>query len=171
NPDPTFAVDVKDWKPGETRVVGNDAISIPAPLAKLPKGTYSVFAVMDFDRGDRHFSTAEGNGYSAGQRLELDPDSTGPVKLTIDQIYHAPKFQETERVKLVEIESKLLTQFHGRPTKMRATVTLPASFTTEPQKRYPVVYSIPGFGGSVSNRGGNTNVGGVEMLAVGLDPS
>src|SRR5947208_2503105 len=62
-PEPIFARDVKGWRPGEELVIGPGALAFPEPLAKLPKGTYTVQAVMDFDRGERHFSTAPGNGY------------------------------------------------------------------------------------------------------------
>src|SRR5947209_2486504 len=49
-PEPFFAVDVKDWKPGETRTVGADALACPEPLAKLARGSWTVYAVMDLDR-------------------------------------------------------------------------------------------------------------------------
>ncbi|HZT79322.1 MAG TPA: alpha/beta hydrolase-fold protein [Gemmataceae bacterium] len=174
-PEPFFAIDLKGWKPGETAVVGAAALACPAPLPKLPKGTYSVHAVMDFDRGDRHFSTADGNGHSKPVRLELDPDATGPVRLTIDQVYRRRPFPEGDRVKLVEIESTLLSVFHGRPVTMRAAVALPKSYGKEPARRYPVVYEIPGFGGSHAGAIGaaaanRTDVAGVEMLWVVLDP-
>lgn len=174
-PDPVFAQDVKDWKPGETLRLGADALAFPEPLAKLARGTYTLHAVMDFDRGARHFTSADGNGYSKGQRRELDPTSSGPVRLRIDQVYREPPFKETDRVKLVDMESKLLTKFHGRPTRLRAGVVLPKSFTAEPKRRYPVLYEIPGFGGNhrgaLAAVGRNpTDVAGVEMLYVVLDP-
>jgi hypothetical protein len=98
------------------------------------------------------------------------------VALTIDQVYHERPFQETGQVKLVEIESRLLTAFHGRPTRLRAGVVLPASFQDHPEKRYPVVYEVPGFGGNhfmAFGRAGQkiTDVAGVEMLWVVLDPA
>src|SRR5438132_1010564 len=62
NPEPVFARDVTGWKPGEPLTVGRDALAYPTPLEKLRRGSYSVFAVMDFDRGGRNFATAEGNG-------------------------------------------------------------------------------------------------------------
>src|SRR5262249_20603335 len=93
-----------------------------------------------------------------------------------DQVYHEPPFKETERVKLVEVESRLLTAFHGRPTRLRAGVVLPASFHDHPDKRYPVVYEVPWFSGNhfwAFGRAGlkATDVGGVEMLWVVLDPA
>ncbi|HEY7309126.1 MAG TPA: alpha/beta hydrolase-fold protein [Gemmataceae bacterium] len=174
-PEPFFAKDVKNWQPDRPLVLGGDALGFPLAMAKVPKGTYSIQAVMDFDRGARPFSTAAGNAHSKTIRRELDGATSGPVELKIDQVYKAKPFAETERVKLVDIESKLLTAFHGRSTHLRAGVVLPRSFATEPQRRYPVVYEIPGFSGNhfgahaVAARDG-TNVAGVEMIYVVLDP-
>jgi hypothetical protein len=174
--DPFFAKDVKDWQPGQPLVLDAKALSFPVTMDKVPKVIYSIQAVMDFDRGERSFSTAEGNGYSRTLRRELDGAASGPVELRIDQVYKAKPFVETDRVKLVDIESKLLTAFHGRPTHLRAGVVLPRSFATQPQRRYPVVYEIPGFSGThfgahAAAERDATNVAGVEMIYVILDPS
>ncbi len=173
-PEPIFARDVKDWKPGEELVIDRSALAFPDPLAKLAKATWSVQAVMDFDRGERNFSTAAGNGYSKAVRKELDAATSGPVALAIDQAAAPRPFKETDRVKLAEIDNKLLSDFDGRPVKLRAGVVLPKSFAAEPKKRYPVVYEIPGFGGThagAARRLDSTDVAGVEMLWVVLDPS
>jgi pimeloyl-ACP methyl ester carboxylesterase len=173
--DPFFAKDVKDWQPGQALVLDGKARGFPVTMDKVPKATYSIQAVMDFDRGARGFSTAEGNGYSRTLRRDLD-GAAGPMELRIDQVYKARPFPQTERVKLVDIESKLLTAFHGRPTRLRAGVVLPRSFAAQPHKRYPVVYEIPGFSGThfgafdAAKRDAD-NVAGVEMLYVVLDPS
>ncbi len=174
--DPFFAKDVKDWQPGQPLVLDGKSLSFPVTMDKVPRATYSMQAVMDFDRGERSFSTAEGNGYSRTLRRELDGAASGPVELRIDQVYKAKPFVETDRVKLVDIESKLLTAFHGRPTHLRAGVVLPRSFATQPQRRYPVVYEIPGFSGThfgahAAAERDATNVAGVEMIYVILDPS
>jgi hypothetical protein len=175
-PQPMLARDVRDWKPDEKLVVGADALAFPQSLAKLEKGSYWVLAVMDLDRGYRSFGAAPGNVYSEPREIELDAASTGPVKLVLDQVVKERPIAETDGVKLVELESKLLSNFHGRPTKMRAAVILPKSFDENPQKRYPVIYEIQGFGGD--HRGAfflaerkPTEVAGVEMLYVVLDPS
>jgi pimeloyl-ACP methyl ester carboxylesterase len=175
-PEPFFAVDVKAWKPGDVLTISADALACPAPLSKLAPGAYFVQAVMDFDHGARSFGAADGNGYSRALRADLDPNGSGSVALTIDQLYHALAFTETDRVKLIDIESKLLTAFYGQPTHMRAAVVLPASFNKDANTSYPVIYSIPGFGGThfgaFDAAGRNaTNVDGVEFLYVVLDPS
>lgn len=175
-PEPVFARDVKDWKPGDSLVIGADALSHPIKLADLPKDTYSIHAVMDRDNGERHFSTADGNIYSAPLRRELDAKESGPVELVLDKVYQSKAFPEADNVKLVDVESKLLSDFHRRPVHMRAGVILPKSYATATDKRYPVLYVIPGFGGTHLGAVGAaarnpTDIGGVEFLYVVLDPS
>jgi hypothetical protein len=176
HPEPFFAVDVKAWKPGDVLVVGADALACPTPMERLTPGKYYAQAVMDFDRGARSYAAADGNGYSKPLRADLDPADGGAVDLTINQVYHARAFHETDRVKLVDIPSKLLTEFYGQPTRMRAGVVLPASFASHPDKHYPVIYDIPGFGGShfgafAAAERDATDVAGVEALYVVLDPN
>jgi S-formylglutathione hydrolase FrmB len=173
NPAPMFAKDVQGWKPGEPLALGGEALGFPTPLRKLAPGTYYVQAVMDFGRG-MSSSAAEGNGYSAAARLDLDPARSSQISLTIEKVYHERPFPESDRVKLVDISSKLLTEFHGRPVRLRAGVALPASFASNPERRYPVVYEIPGFGGDhfgARGRVRSTDVAGVDMLWVVLDPA
>jgi hypothetical protein len=172
-PEPMFAVDVKGWKPGEPLAVTDKALGHPMKLSALPAAEYDVQAVMDFNRGGQGYSASEGNAYGKAIRLKLDPKTSGPVKLTVDRVYHEKPFKESERVKLAEVESKLLSKFHGRPVHLRAGVILPKSFADNPDRRYPVVYEIPGFGGNhffahqMTNR---TDVDGTEFLYVVLDP-
>jgi S-formylglutathione hydrolase FrmB len=175
-PEPIFARDVKDWKPGEPLVIGADAIAFPQKLAELPKTTYSISAVMDLDRGSRHFTTAEGNIYSAAVRRELDPKTTGSVELVLNKTFHERPFNENDRVKLVDIESKLLSEFHKGPVRLRAGVVLPKTYAANPDKKYPIVYEIPGFGGNhfgafLAATRDATDVAGVDVLHVTLDPA
>lgn len=176
NTEPFFAVDVKDWKPGQTVVVNADASGFPVRLADLPRGSWYAQAVMDFDRGSPNIGNAEGNLYSKALHAELDPATSGPQRLHLDQVVPPRPFVESERVKLVEIESKLLSDFHSRPTKLRAAVVLPESFAAQPDRRYPVLFDIPGFGGrhyaaQSAVRRNPTRIADVEMLYVIPDPA
>ncbi len=170
-PEPFFAKDVMDWKPGEELVFGADVIACPVALKDVKAGMWSIVAIMDFDRGIS-FAQSEGNGHSKPIRMELNAAESGPVALKIDQVYKERVFVESERVKLVEIESKLLSDFHKRPIKLRAGVALPKSYATTPEKKYPVLYEIPGFGGNHYGAfGQRTELDGVEFLYVVLDPN
>ncbi len=46
-----------------------------------------------------------------------------------------------------QMRSTLLTEFWGRPISIDAYVLLPDSYYSQPQKRYPILYWIQGFGG------------------------
>lgn len=175
NPEPAFAKDVKDWKPGTPLTIGADAISM-TPLAGVKPGRYYVQGVLDRDLGGISFAASSGNVYSKARRIEFDPKAAGTIDLKLDQITKEPAFKETENVKLVDVESKLLTKFHGRPVRMKAGVILPPSFDKEPGKKYPIVYEVPGFGGThfmalgVARRK-PWDLAGTEAIWVVLDPS
>lgn len=173
-PEPGLARDVKNWKPGEPITLDAKAIAFPAPLAELKPGKYYVCAVMDRDLGGISFLASPGNVYSKAAHFELDPRKTGAIELKLDQVYKEREFKETDTVKLVDIESPMLTKFHGKPMRMRAGVVLPPSFGKEPDRKYPVVYEITGFGGNHFAAFGSayrkaTNVAGTEMIWVVLD--
>lgn len=175
NPEPFFARDFKDVRPGEEMVIDASALSHPTPMSKVTPGTYTVQAVIDLAPGVASFSTAPGNLYTIA-RLKLDPAATGPVSLKLDRVYADPPFKETDRVRLVEVESKLLTDFHKRPTRLRAGVILPASYGRDTTRKYPIVYEIPGFGGRHTMalnpaRLAQTSRAGVEVIHVMLDPT
>jgi len=151
-PGPMFAIDVKNMRPGEPIVIGDGprVIAFPKPLSQLAPGVYTTQAILDKNQGERDFASAPGNGYSAPVRVTVGTNgavlaSSGP--LLIDKIVPSPIFKETARAKEVVLESRLLTQFYGRPTGMRAAVLLPEGWDADPNRRWPVVYQIPGFGG------------------------
>lgn len=173
-PEPGLAKDVKNWKPGEPLVCDARAIAYPTPLANLKAGKYYVSAVMDRDLGGIDFLSSPGNVYAKPVEVELDPVAGGTIELKLDQVYKPREFKETETVKFVELESKLLTKFHGKPTNMRAGVVLPPSFVKEPNRKYPVVYEVTGFGGNHFMAFGSAarkawDVAGTEMIWVVLD--
>jgi hypothetical protein len=176
DPEPAFAKDVKDWKPGDELSLDASTAVSTTPLASVKPGTYFAQAVMDRDLGGRSFTSSPGNVYSKPLKLAFDPKTAGKVALKLDQTATEPKFAETDTVKLVEHESARLTKFHGKPMKMRAGVILPPSFATDAGKKYPVVYDIPGFSGTHFGALGIASrkpwdVAGTEMIWVVLDPS
>ncbi len=172
NPDQTFALDVKDWKPGTTRTLGSSALAFPKAMKEVPAGRYFAQAILDRDLGGISVFASPGNLYSKAKRVEFDPKKSEVVELTLDQTVGPAAFRETDNVKLVDIPSKLLSDFHGKPMRMRAGVVLPASYANEPEKKYPVVYEVTGFGGdhnAAHGATGRTNLAGTEVIWVVLD--
>jgi hypothetical protein len=173
-PQPVFAKDVVNWKPGQPITIDGSSLYYPTPMKDVEGGEWYIAAVMDRDLGHISFSKAPGNVYAKAAKYELDPSSTGPISLTLNKVVEPRKFAESDTVKLVDIESPLLTKFHGKPMRMRAGVVLPPSFHTEPGRRYPIIYNIPGFGGNHFGAARSQrawDMGGVEAIYVVLDPS
>ncbi|HWB12100.1 MAG TPA: alpha/beta hydrolase-fold protein [Pirellulales bacterium] len=146
SPEPFFAVEVNNFKPGLTRVVDDRADAFPEPLSSLAKGKYRVQALLDQDLDSHHPAYGAGNVYSSVKEWRLDESPS--VDLVLDHVVAPRKFQETAWLKEVSVESKLLSEFHERPIRHQAAVVLPASYERELGRRYPVLYIIPGFGGT-----------------------
>jgi S-formylglutathione hydrolase FrmB len=144
-PTPFFAVDVSGWKPGKPLVIDQDALSYPGPLSELEAANYAVQAVMRLSRDASEIGAA-GNPYSANERFDLDASAGGSVRLRIDQVQTPRPFTESDRIKLVELRSKLLSDFHGRDMMMHAAVILPQTLDENKDRKYPVLYWIGGFG-------------------------
>ncbi len=146
NPPQTVALDVKNWKPTEPIHIGEQALSNPGALRDMASGEYSVQAIAR--RSLDHPQPGQGPGdlFSDPQSLALDPRKTGTVRLHLVNVVEERPFPETERIKLVEIDSALLSQFHRRKIKMRAGVILPKDWQQDSDRKYPVLYWIGGFG-------------------------
>lgn len=175
SPEPAFAVDVKDWKPGEPLDLGPKALAT-VPPAEVKAGKYWMVAVLDRDLGGISFAASAGNLHSEPRQVDFDPGAEKPLAFTLDRVYSPPEPADTDTVKFVGVESRLLTRFHGKPTTLRAGVILPPSFAAEPDRKYPVVFEIPGFGGDhtvARIKGGKAGVlaDGVEAVWVVLDPN
>lgn len=156
-PEPFFRLDVNRFQPGETRVVDDSAEGFPDVLSRTPAGKYTAQAILDSNFYSPR-PVGAGNQHSPAQKIELKGDE-GPAeqangsaaqqtfRLTLDRVVPPRRFPETAQLKEVVLRSKLLSGFHRREVLEYAAVVLPASYATAPERRYPVVYIIPGFGG------------------------
>ncbi|MFT5290845.1 MAG: hypothetical protein ACI8QS_002427 [Planctomycetota bacterium] len=159
NGTPIFGVDVNNLKPGGSARL--DATSLGHPVRSLrdiPAGEYYAQAYLHvytlFTRADGHqvslpmdqgegqsWRRSPGNLFSEPVQVDWDPTSEAPIKLSLSQVVPPIAVAEdTKWVKHVRIESKLLSEFWGRPMPIGATVLLPRGFHEEPDRSYPVVY-------------------------------
>ncbi len=176
-PEPFVSLDVVDWAPETPLTISHDTpglLTFPREFVDLTTKTYRVQAVARFNPWGRNVGTGPGNGYSAV--IEHTANSDNPARLTIDQVVPERTFQESEWSKLCEVPSPRLTEFQRRPVSVRAGVILPRSYAQNPDRKYPVIFTIPGFGGThfLAERTSpieETNAEGVEFLRVMLDPS
>lgn len=158
--EPFFAIDVHHLSPGETAVLDTDAYGFPVDsLKNLPAGDYFIQALLnvytEFHRSDGHVIWAHidqwegqhagwspGNLISKVQKVHLNPDQGFNLRIELNEII--PPLVEppdTEWIKRVKIQSKILSEFWGQPIYIGATILLPKDYESYPDVYYPVVYS------------------------------
>ncbi|MFQ5463728.1 MAG: hypothetical protein ACE5E5_14015, partial [Phycisphaerae bacterium] len=150
DPQPMFGIDVAGLAPGAVAVVDDRAGSFPVAPSRLPAGTYRAQAVLDRNRKDSQWRREPGNLYSKTVSVTVgkaDTASAAPIALseTVKPHTRSPH----ERVTFFEIESTLLSGFRHEPVLLRCGVVLPIDH--DPARRYPAIYTIPGFGGNHSS--------------------
>ncbi|HEX9579659.1 MAG TPA: hypothetical protein VF970_01005 [Gemmatimonadales bacterium] len=154
-----FGIDVDGWRPAQEALVDATVLGHPHPrsLADIPAGRYRVQALLNryetFRRSDGHvvklppdkgegqaWNRKPGNLYSVPREVDLDPRRNETIRILMDQeIPPIPDPPETRYVKHERIQSKLLSDFWGRPMYLGANVLLPEGFAEHPNARYPLV--------------------------------
>jgi S-formylglutathione hydrolase FrmB len=153
DPQPTFAFDVHNWKPGESIVMDrSNAISWQDDLDSL-NGWYGVQAVLKTNKKSRPIAAGIFQAKStAVTNKNVVYIEKGNMCMPLDLIFtilpNPPKFKETEFIKEVNIKSELLTKFYGEKDSLLAAVILPQSYFKEKGKFYPTVYVFGGWGSS-----------------------
>lgn len=153
-----FGLDADDLRPGELAHLDATAKGQPLrSLRDLPPDTYNVQTVLNvyetFHRSDGHvvklhmdhgegqqWNTSPGNLMSKPLKVEIAADTVVPIEMT-EVIPPIDPPKDTKYIRHVQIESKLLTQFWGRPVHIGAIVLLPEGFDTQPHQRYPVAFN------------------------------
>jgi hypothetical protein len=152
-----FGVNVDGLKPGAPAVIDGSVLGYPIKsLAGIKPGWYWAQALLHryetfhlknghtvklpMDRGEgQQWNRAPGNLYSAPKKMWIDPRKNVIVKITLDQeIPPIEPPKDTKYIKHVKIQSKLLTEFWGRPMYLGACVLLPEGFEAHPEARYPL---------------------------------
>jgi hypothetical protein len=175
--EPFLSLDVTDLAPGESVELSPGSpgvLTYPRAWDDVDVRGYRAQAVARFNPYERNVGTGVGNGY--GPIIVLGLASPTTVELRVDQLVAPRKVEETPWVKLLHVHSQLLSEFHGRDVFLQAAVMLPGSYHTDGDRRYPTIFTIPGFGGTHSMALAGTPSApepttGVEFLRVTLDPS
>ena len=153
-----FGIDVDGLAAGVDAVIDAEVFGYPRrSLAEIPPGHYWVQGLLHryatFHRADGHvvklpmdrgegqrWNRAPGNLYSAPRRVYLDPSRDQTIRISLDQeIPPIPPPADTRFIKHVKIQSRLLSEFWGRPMHLGAVVLLPLGFDEHPEARYPLI--------------------------------
>ncbi len=153
-----FGIDVNEWKPDSPATIDANVFGYPIKSLKdIPAGTYYAQAVLHryetfkrkdghtvklpMDRGEgQNWRTAPGNLVSNVVKVQFDPKKTDAIKLTLDKKNPPlPEPKDTKFIKHIKMQSKLLTEFWGRPMFLGAHILLPDGFEEHPEARYPLM--------------------------------
>ena len=162
NEDPTtqqvFGIDVDGLQPAQEAIVDATAFGYPVmSIAEIPAGEYWVQGLLHryeaFRRSDGHtvklpmdrgegqqWNRAPGNLYSSPQLIKISPQADETIRISLDKVIppiEPPR--DTKYIKHVKIQSKLLSDFWGRPMHLGAHVLLPEGFDSHPNVHYPLV--------------------------------
>lgn len=176
-PEPFVSLEPNKLAPGKALTIDladPDLRKFPKNFDELDLTGMRVQAVVRFNSFERNVGTGAGNGFS--EPLEIGDQEM--ISLPITSLVTKPKPTLDDRSTVVAIESKLISEFLQAPFSLRATVTVPESYQDNPDQRYPVIYEIPGFGGTHLDKrqlqrhlAPSTNDLDVEFIKVMLDPS
>ncbi|MFC2165069.1 hypothetical protein ACFLT2_08755 [Acidobacteriota bacterium] len=166
-----FGINVDGLSPGEEAIVDAGVLGYPLKsIAEIPSGEYWIQGLLHIyetfhrsdghvvklpmDRGEgQHWNRAPGNLYSSPQKVMIDPTKDQVITVSLDQkIPPIPDPPETKYIKHVKIQSKLLSDFWGRPMHLGAHILLPEGFEKHPEAKYPLAvfhghfpYTFSGF--------------------------
>jgi hypothetical protein len=153
-----FAADLEQLPAGRPAVIDGTSLGYPRPLTELVPGDYFVQAVINLyeevRRNDGHriwvhlndgrqetFQIGAGNLYSDVVPVRIG--AGGTIRVTVNHLIPPrPKPPDTEWVKRVQIQSRKLTEFWGKPVFINATVLLPRGYASDTGARYPAVYTL-----------------------------
>jgi hypothetical protein len=152
SPQAIFALDVSNanaWN-AENVVIDDTADWFLHKPSELPPGKYKAQVVLDKKQSDSAWYRETGNWFSktAEFRLYDELPSTKRVPLVIDQPVMDRGPVAGRGFDSIEIVSGVLSQFYDREARLRAALVLPKGYTAD--RKYPVIYIIPGFGGDDS---------------------
>jgi len=153
-----FGVDVDGLKPGDSTIFDAKVFGFPLrSISEIPPGEYVIQALLHkyetFHRADGHivklpmdrgegqrWNIAPGNLFSTPRKIRIDPAKDEMIHITLDKIIPPfPDEKDTKYIKHLKIQSKLLTEFWGRPMYLGAIILLPEGFEDHAEARYPLM--------------------------------
>lgn len=156
---PFWGENVSGLNPGQAGVIDTESFGFPLKSIKdIPPGEYYVQGFInvysEFKRQDGHtvwlhqdqwegqnWLRSPGNMYSDVLKVRLDPAKDMNVTLRCKNVIPPVTIPpDTKWVKRVKFQSKLLTDFWGRPMYLGAVILLPRKYTENPDTFYPVNY-------------------------------
>lgn len=145
DPQPMFSMKVENLKEGD-QIRFVDEVWSHFPLKDIPNGRYQAMAVLDREHNHSSWRKEETNlnsPYRYFEIKELRPGQDPPfVRFELVESSPTP-LPIPPGMHKVELESSLLSAFHGRPVHLIAGVVQPVDY--DPKREYPAVYWVHAF--------------------------
>jgi len=160
-----FGMDVDGLAPGQAFTVDDSAFGFPIRyLHDVPPGDYTVQVVLHryetfhrldghtvklpMDRGEgQHWNLAPGNLYSKPRKVTLSAGGEQVVIVLDQEVPAIPPPPDTPYIRHLRIQSKLLSDFWGRPMYLSANVLVPEGFDAHPGAHFPMAIFEDHFNG------------------------
>ena len=164
-----FGLDVEGFNAVDRVSFSGSVFGYPlASLDDLPEGDYYVQALfhkyetfnlstghtvkLPMDNGEgQKWNRSPGNFLSKPQKVSVKKGAEIQIEMT-EVIPPIDPPTDTKYIKHVKMQSKLLTDFWGRPMELGANILLPEGFDEHPEAHYPLIifhghfpYSFGGF--------------------------
>ena len=141
----SFGLDVLELMPSASVVLEDDAAAFPRAPRELPAGAYRAQAALVRRHEHSDWQREPGNRYSPIAPFEVGRLRRGVVELTLSELVPPREVPRVAGIELFTLPSPRLSAFRGQPVALRAGVVFPRDY--DPDRRYPVVYEVPSFGG------------------------
>lgn len=153
-----FGVTVDQLSAGTEVIIDSAVFGYPVrSIRNIPPGDYYIQGFLNkyttfhlanghtvklhMDQGEgQRWNVSPQNLFSTPQKVTINPAAGGSFKINLtNEIPPIPDPVDTEYIKHVKIESKLLSEFWGRPMYLAANVLLPHDWDKRPEARYPLM--------------------------------
>ncbi|HUC82681.1 MAG TPA: alpha/beta hydrolase-fold protein [Flavisolibacter sp.] len=175
NTQPRFAVNLTNWTKDKVIEINDEAETLSVKPSQMKPGYYKVIGTMDANPERGWFNP--GSFYSSNEPLlQVDENGKGEIHIWLNREVKPRPFPASDSIRLMELRSSLLSDFHKKDVFVKAGVVLPPGYGKDTAKQYPVVFVIPGWGGThydVLNKDRRVRYGmrtGSEKIFVYLNP-
>jgi S-formylglutathione hydrolase FrmB len=132
---------------GESVALDADELAFPGPFSQAPAGDYRIRAVLDTNH--TYAYTEEDDDGDLISEVSTQHLPVSNIALTLSKRMTEPPMK-APHAELLDFESKLLSDFWGRPIHVRGLVVLPPSYEKNRSRKYPALCWTSGFGGTLN---------------------
>ena len=156
---PCFSITVKNVHPNQKVVFDDAATYYPVILSDIERGKYQAQVVWDRNEGGRSIGESPGNMYNQSLVVNLTKNIRQTFNIVCNEVNKEEPFVETRYIKELKAPSALLTAFYKRTTTINAAILLPKEYFEQPDRKFPVLYWVSGYGGDYHAFSGRNDPG------------